>query len=58
MRLFFIDYIFYSNVLREHMTSNKCKDWLDNWEYGTLRHDKQKDTKSCGVHVIEVSFLS
>ena len=36
------------------MPGNECREWLQDWRYDVISHDKQNDTKSFGVHVIEV----
>ena len=49
--------LYNSQVLSTCVTSQKSKIWLNNWKPGVIEHNKQQDESSCGIHVIEVSFI-
>ena len=34
-----------------------CRNWLSGWTCGAFNYEAQKDSKSCGVHVIEVCYF-
>ena len=39
------------------MTGEECKEWLSGWHGDVLDlQDSQQDSKSCGVHVVEVNI--